>query len=170
MSDNKLSAVVKIDGIDYEVTAKKAELAENAEKLGGTAASDYAKKTDLFSKNYNDLTNKPTIPANTNQTVKADGKTFGANDIVEFVAGANVTISGDTANKKITISATGGEGGGSGDYATEAGHALTADYATEAGTANYIQVNMENSAPYAVITISGNVPSEGKTGDIWFKI
>jgi hypothetical protein len=68
--------------------------ADNALKLGNTEASKYALKSDLVS--------------NTNQTIKADGKTFGANDIVELVAGSNVTISGDTTNKKITISSTGG--------------------------------------------------------------
>ena len=42
----------------------------------------------------------------TNQTVKTGAVTFGANDIVEFVAGSNVSISGDATNKKITISST----------------------------------------------------------------
>lgn len=41
-----------------------------------------------------------------NQTVKTGSVTFGANDVVEFVAGSNVSISGDATNKKITISAT----------------------------------------------------------------
>lgn len=107
-----------------------------------------------FSGNYNDLTNKPTIPTvnnatltiqkngtnvatftansasnatanivvptktsdltndsgfkttDNNQTVKTGSVTFGANDVVEFVAGSNVSISGDATNKKITISST----------------------------------------------------------------
>lgn len=59
-----------------------------------------------FSGNYNDLTNKPTIPTNTNQTVKAGSVTFGVNDVVEFVAGSNVSITGDATNKKITIGST----------------------------------------------------------------
>lgn len=41
-----------------------------------------------------------------NQTVKTGSVTFGANDVVEFVAGSNVSISGDATNKKITISST----------------------------------------------------------------
>lgn len=55
---------------------------------------------------YNDLADKPTIPADTNQKVKTGSVTFGANDTVEFVAGSNVSISGDATNKKITISST----------------------------------------------------------------
>jgi hypothetical protein len=46
------------------------------------------------------------LDAGTNQTVKTSNATFGVNDVVEFVAGSNVSISGDTVNKKITISAT----------------------------------------------------------------
>lgn len=41
-----------------------------------------------------------------NQAVKTGSVTFGANDVVEFVAGSNVSISGDATNKKITISST----------------------------------------------------------------
>ena len=71
-----------------------------------TARTNIGAGTSNFSGNYNDLTNKPTIPTDTNQTVKTGSVTFGANDVVEFVAGSNVSISGDAANKKITISST----------------------------------------------------------------
>ena len=52
------------------------------------------------------IKNKPTIPTNTNQTVKAGTVTFGANDAVNFVGGGNVTVTGNATNKDITISYT----------------------------------------------------------------
>jgi len=52
-----------------------------------------------------------------NQTIKAKNNgtnvTFGSNDVVEIVAGSNVSISANAAAKTITINATGGGGGGS---------------------------------------------------------
>jgi hypothetical protein len=126
-------------------------IVDNAEKLGGTAAADYAKKSDLFSKNYNDLTNKPTIPTDTNQKIKTGSVTFGANDVVEFVAGTNVSIAGDASNKKITISSTGGTGG-------------TSDVASK------IKVTMDNNTTKdATISVKSEDPSGGNVGDIWFK-
>ena len=73
-----------------------------------------------FSGSYNDLSNKPTIPAAANNgtyTVKTlVGSTttnvsdFTANqsgtDDVTFVQGSNVTITPDATNRKITIAAT----------------------------------------------------------------
>lgn len=54
-----------------------------------------------------DLTNDSGFKTtDNNQTVKTGSVTFGANDVVEFVAGSNVSISGDATNKKITISST----------------------------------------------------------------
>jgi hypothetical protein len=43
---------------------------------------------------------------NNNQTIKGDGKTFGADAIIELVAGTNIAISGDSTNSTITINAT----------------------------------------------------------------
>lgn len=51
---------------------------------------------------YNDLANKPTID-NNNQRVSVGTTTFGANDVVKFVNGTNISIAADTANKTITI-------------------------------------------------------------------
>ena len=49
----------------------------------------------------------PYIPSNdTNQTVKGNGTAFGANDAVDIVGGGNVTVTGDSTNKKITVSYT----------------------------------------------------------------
>ena len=47
-----------------------------------------------------------TKDGNDNQKVKTGNVTFGVNDVIDFEAGSNVSISGDAANKKITISAT----------------------------------------------------------------
>lgn len=43
---------------------------------------------------------------NDNQKVKTSLVTFGANDTVEFVAGTNISITGDSVNKTITIAST----------------------------------------------------------------
>ena len=100
--------------------------ANDADTLDGKHASDFALKSSVPTSfapvdaeknvqsdwNVTDSTsdafikNKPTIPADTNQTVKTGSVTFGANDVVEFVAGTNVSITGDKTNKKITISST----------------------------------------------------------------
>lgn len=44
--------------------------------------------------------------ADTNQTIKVGSTTFGSSDAVEIAAGSNVTVTPDTANKKITIAST----------------------------------------------------------------
>lgn len=194
---NELQSIIKIDDTEYSINAEKAKLADtatNAEKLGGTVASDYAKKSDLFSKNYNDLTNKPTIPTNTNQTIKTGNVTFGANDVVEFVAGSNVTIAGDATNKKITINSTGGGGGtvnnatltiqkNGANVATFTANSasdvtanitvptitdsLTSSSTTAALSANQGRVLNEAINGFKKITVSSNDPSGD--GDIWFK-
>lgn len=46
------------------------------------------------------------LPTDTNQKVKTGNVTFGADDVVDFVAGSNVSISGDETNKTITINST----------------------------------------------------------------
>jgi hypothetical protein len=144
------SALIEIKKVQ---SAGAADTATNAEKLGGTVASDYAKKSDLFSKNYNDLTNKPTIPTNTNQTIKTGSVTFGANDVVEFAAGSNVTITGDATNKKITINSTGGSG---------TGDMLKSVYATN-GSANKVDtaVNAEKLGGTAAsdYALKSNLPT-----------
>lgn len=70
-------------------------IAEGATKVTDTTVSGWG-----YIKSYTD----------TNQKIKAKSGatdvTFGDNDIVEFVAGSNVTITPDKTNKKITIAAT----------------------------------------------------------------
>ena len=41
---------------------------------------------------------------NNNQTIKGNGTSFGADDVINIVGGGNVSVAADTANKKITIS------------------------------------------------------------------
>ncbi len=63
--------------------------------------------TDTSSDAY--IKNKPTIPTDTNQKIKAGSVTFGNNDVVDIVAGSNTTVTGlasGTGAPKITISAT----------------------------------------------------------------
>ena len=69
--------------------------------------SEYAKKSELFSKDYNDLTNKPTIPSveGLASTQYVDEKVATKQDTL--TAGNNITIENGV------ISATGGSGGGS---------------------------------------------------------
>lgn len=70
-------------------------IAEGATKVTDTTVSGWG-----YIKSYTD----------TNQKIKAKSGatdvTFGDNDVVEFVAGSNVTIIPDKTNKKITIAAT----------------------------------------------------------------
>jgi hypothetical protein len=145
--------------------------ADNALKLGNTEASEYALKSDLVS--Y------------TNQTIKitADGKTFGANDVVEFVGGSNVTVSGDAANKKITINATTSTETALTIVDKEKTDDTNLVYAVtnlvESGTNGHIITPTYKDLPtkayvdnaisgFKNITISDKDPS-GTTGDIWFK-
>ena len=75
--------------------------AADSDKLDGQDSTYYL--------NYNNLTNKPTIPTDTNQKIKAGSVTFGNNDVVDIVAGSNTTVTGlasGTGAPKITISAT----------------------------------------------------------------
>ena len=69
--------------------------------------SEYAKKSELFSKDYNDLTNKPTIPSveGLASTQYVDNKVATKQDTL--TAGNNITIVDGV------ISAIGGSGGGS---------------------------------------------------------
>ena len=73
---------------------------------GTTANRNYAVEVN------SDGTMKVNVPwvntqdGNDNQTVKAGAVTFGANDPIDFVAGNNVTVTGNKTEKKITIGLT----------------------------------------------------------------
>ena len=97
------------------------------------------------------------MPSNpdTNQKVKTGSVTFGASDTVEFVAGSNVSITGDATNKKITISST--------DTNTDTHHTAynyvgAADSASNAATSNggtYLKL-YENGTKRSQFKISGS--------------
>lgn len=103
-ANGKITATKKTIS-DATTTAHGLMSAEDKVKLGGIAEGA-TKVTDTtvsewgYIKSYTD----------TNQKIKAKSGatdvTFGDNDIVEFVAGSNVTITPDKTNKKITIAAT----------------------------------------------------------------
>lgn len=103
-ADGKITATKKTVA-DATTTTHGLMSADDKKKLGGIA-DGATKVTDTtvsdwgYIKSYTD----------TNQKIKAKSGaadvTFGDNDVVEFVAGSNVTITPDKTNKKITIAAT----------------------------------------------------------------
>lgn len=99
-ADGKITATKKTVS-DASKTAHGLMSAADKEKLDGIAEGA-TKVTDTtvsgwgYIKSYTD----------TNQKIKSGTTTFGDNDVVEFVAGSNVTITPDKTNKKITIAAT----------------------------------------------------------------
>lgn len=76
-------------------------------KLAASLVSGLA--TVATSGSYNDLTNKPTID-NNNQRVGVDTTEFGANDLVKFVGGTNVSVTANASAKTITISGKSDDG------------------------------------------------------------
>lgn len=81
-----------------------AQTVSSSEAIKGSGTINLHKVSKTGS--YNDLLDKPTIPTNTNQTVKGNGTAFGANAAVNIVGGTNVTVTADTTNSKITIAAS----------------------------------------------------------------
>ena len=103
-ANGKITATKKTVS-DATTTAHGLMSAADKVKLNGIAegATNVTDTTDSgwgYIKTYTD----------TNQKIKAKSGatdvTFGDNDVVEFVAGSNVTITPDKTNKKITIAAT----------------------------------------------------------------
>lgn len=94
----------------YEIATSSVAGLVKSSKTGTATDRDYMVEVN------SDGTMKVNVPwtnsdenDNDNQTVKTGSVTFGVNDVVEFVAGSNVSIEGDATNKTITISATGDE-------------------------------------------------------------
>lgn len=73
----------------------------SSNKLAASLVSGLA--TVATSGSYNDLTNKPTID-NNNQRVGVNTTEFGANDLVKFVGGTNVSVTANASDKTITVS------------------------------------------------------------------
>ena len=102
-----------VTDVKYDTTNKKIQ-----QKINGSYSdvvttavlkSDMGLATVATSGSYNDLTNKPTIPTDTNQKIKVGSNTFGANAEVNLVAGDCVTFTTVTTagSEAITINATG---------------------------------------------------------------
>lgn len=99
----------KLDGIEAGAnaythptyTAKSSGLYKvTVDSKGHVSATTAVTKSDITALGI------PAQDTNDNQKVKTGSVTFGVNDIVEFVAGDNVTITGNATNKTIEISAT----------------------------------------------------------------
>lgn len=104
-SSNKLSADLVADG-----TTNKVFTATEKTKLAGIEAGAEANVqadwnvTDSSSDAY--IKNKPSIPTDTNQTIKVGTTTFGADDAVELVAGTNITLTPNASAGTIVINAS----------------------------------------------------------------
>ena len=95
--------MAKLDTTVDNIQLKSNMLIAGASDADWASDSKYPSAMAVFTK----LSNIPCgTTVDTNQTVKTGNVTFGVDDTVEFVAGANVSISGDATAKKITISAT----------------------------------------------------------------
>lgn len=72
--------------------------------LGGTYSSNtYVHLMDNNPMYHFDGTNLVPYDTYNSQTIKTGNVTFGPNDVIDIVAGSNVSISGDATNKTITI-------------------------------------------------------------------
>lgn len=198
--NRKLHSIVKIDGAEYDIIAAKVAnslsikvgdsetafdgSAAKTINIKGSGATTVAEANGIITINSTD-----TKDGNDNQTVKVNVPNgtdiaFGKNDVVEFVAGSNVTITGNASDKTITISATGG--GSQADlsnYATksyvddaidnleEVIPTRTGQLTNDSGYLTSIPVTMDSGDTFTTITISKNEPSNsnGYVGDIWFK-
>ena len=151
-----------------DTTATSAQSTSASETVTGSGKITLHKVSKTG--NYNDLLNKPTIPTNTNQKVKAKNNgtdvTFGDNAVVEIKAGTNVQVAASATDNTITISSTdtnttytvaSGDGNGQIKITPSSGNAYNVD------------VKGLGSAAYkSTGTASGNVPvldSNGKLAE-----
>ena len=107
---------------------------------------------------YNDLTDKPTIPVNTNQKIKSGNVTFGDNDVINFVGSGSISVSGNDTDDTITIT-------GSNYYPTE----FTWSDGTTAGPTGSLSVSGTNAVSFGAIpSASASVSGIVTTGDQTF--
>ena len=113
MAENKLSSTVKIDNVDFDVVAK---IAEDAEKLGGVAATDYATKTFVNTNTQAKLISGTNIKTINGETILGSGDIKITGDYNETASKIEVTMDNDiTANASITIKSSDPSGGSVGD-------------------------------------------------------
>lgn len=93
LPDARIASASTWNGKQDKITASN--------KLAASLVSGLA--TVATSGSYNDLTDKPTID-NNNQRVGAGTTEFGANDLVKFVGGTNVSVTANASAKTITVS------------------------------------------------------------------
>ena len=85
-------------GIDLTIYAKTSDV--------DTKLTNYVKKTDAFSGNYNDLTNKPTIPDTTNLATKVELKNHTDNTTIHVTNAEKNTWNSKLDNSDLTNYAT----------------------------------------------------------------
>ena len=101
--------------------------------------------TDSTNKAF--IKNKPSIPTNTNQTIKVGSITFGANDVVGLVAGTNIdSITADASAKTITINAK------DTTYSSKAAASGGTDVSLVTTGEKYTWNNKQNALPTTTIT------------------
>jgi hypothetical protein len=141
---NNLHSVIRINGTDYDITAKKVDNSLTIKAGGSEITFDGSEAKNIEITNQNAFSK---IAVNGQSTVESASTT----DTLTLVAGENINIATDVDNKSITINAT---GGGSSEISE---------------TASKIQVTMDNGTKDATITIKSGDPTGGNVGDIWFK-
>ena len=101
-----------VSDITWDSTNKKLVRKKKTGTSGAEESTDLVTfATVATSGSYNDLSNKPTIPTlkNVFGKVKVGSSTIEAyttQDTIELAAGSNITLTPDTTNDKVTISAT----------------------------------------------------------------
>lgn len=107
-----------------------------------------------------------TSDSNDNQTIKTSTVTFGANDTVELVGGTNVTVTGDSSAKTITINASQPdvsnfiEKSSTSGLVKNDGTIDTNTYLTTSGTAaNSTKLNNQNASYYLNYNNLSNKPT-----------
>ena len=184
----ELYSVVSIDNKEYNINAKTAETAKEADKVANSLNIQVGSSTTTFdgSEAKTVTIDIPTTLKNpASLTIKGDGTTTATYDgstakTLNIKGSGATTVTADDKGN-ITISSTGGGQGDLSDYATkeyvdnaidileEVIPTRTGQLTNDSGYLTSIPVTMDSGDTYTTITISKNEPSNGYTGDIWFK-